>query len=126
VSEDWTECTVTSHILQTCQSKHTTLSRVPIHNTDFDSAVIPFIVHPIDNGIHAIMNASLRPAMRKYICGPGQGDLAQLDTCAEEECIPGGATSGPPPTPPQNALTSHASQYLSRKGRCRLCGFWQG
>jgi len=57
-------------------------------------AVIPFIVHPIDNGIHAIMNASLRPAMRKYICGPGQGDLAQLDTCAEEECIPGGATSG--------------------------------
>jgi fission process protein 1 len=57
-------------------------------------AVIPFIVHPIDNGIHALMNFTLRPAMRKYICGPGQGDLAQLDMCAEEECIPGQATSG--------------------------------
>lgn len=57
-------------------------------------AAIPFIVHPIDNGIHAIMNVSLRPAMRKYVCGPGQGALAQLDMCAEEECIPGGVTPG--------------------------------
>ena len=31
------------------------------------------------------MNFSLRPAMKKYICGPGQGDLADLDMC-EEEC----------------------------------------
>ncbi|KAL3145666.1 hypothetical protein ABBQ32_003201 [Trebouxia sp. C0010 RCD-2024] len=46
---------------------------------------IPFIVHPIDNGIHYLMNSSLRPAMRKYICGPGQGNLADLDMC-EEEC----------------------------------------
>lgn len=49
------------------------------------AAVIPFIVHPIDNGIHALMNFSLRPAMKKYICGPGQGNLADLDMC-EEEC----------------------------------------
>lgn len=51
----------------------------------FCSAAIPFIVHPIDNGIHYLMNSSLRPAMRKYICGPGQGNLADLDMC-EEEC----------------------------------------
>ena len=31
------------------------------------------------------MNFSLRPAMKKYICGPGQGNLADLDMC-EEEC----------------------------------------
>ncbi|KAL0044872.1 hypothetical protein WJX82_000746 [Trebouxia sp. C0006] len=46
---------------------------------------IPFIVHPIDNGIHALMNASFRPAIRKFICGPGQGNLADLDMC-EDEC----------------------------------------
>lgn len=49
---------------------------------------IPFIVHPIDNGIHALMNFSLRPAMRKYICGPGQGNLADLDMCDEECKVP--------------------------------------
>lgn len=46
---------------------------------------IPFIVHPIDNGIHALMNSSFRPAIRKFICGPGQGNLADLDMC-EDEC----------------------------------------
>lgn len=44
-------------------------------------AAIPFIVHPIDNAIHALMNITLRPAMRKYICGPGQGCLADLEMC---------------------------------------------
>lgn len=48
-------------------------------------AAIPFIVHPIDNGIHALMNASFRPAIKKFICGPGQGGLADLDMC-EDEC----------------------------------------
>ena len=42
-------------------------------------------MHPIDNGIHALMNASFRPAIKKFICGPGQGGLADLDMC-EEEC----------------------------------------
>ncbi|KAK9822783.1 hypothetical protein WJX74_008577 [Apatococcus lobatus] len=50
-------------------------------------AVIPFIVHPIDNLIHAIMNASMRPAVRKFVCGAGQGSLATLDIC-DENCIP--------------------------------------
>ena len=49
------------------------------------SAAIPFIVHPIDNGIHALMNAGFRPAIKKFICGPGQGGLADLDMC-EDEC----------------------------------------
>ncbi len=31
------------------------------------------------------MNASFRPAIRKFICGPGQGNLADLDMC-EDEC----------------------------------------
>ena len=52
------------------------------------SAAIPFIVHPIDNGIHALLNFSLRPAMRKYVCGPGQGSLAELEVCGSEECVP--------------------------------------
>lgn len=46
---------------------------------------IPFIVHPIDNGIHAIMNRTLRPAMRGHICSSGQGRLAGLQMC-DEEC----------------------------------------
>lgn len=44
---------------------------------------IPFIVHPIDNGIHALMNVTLRPAMRDYICKQQQGNLADLALCAE-------------------------------------------
>jgi fission process protein 1 len=51
-------------------------------------AAIPFIVHPIDNSIHALMNASLRPAMKKYICGPGQGSLADLTMCTDECKVP--------------------------------------
>lgn len=44
-------------------------------------AAIPFIVHPIDNTIHALLNATMRPAMRQYVCGPGQGCLADLEMC---------------------------------------------
>ncbi len=40
-------------------------------------------MHPIDNAIHALMNLTLRPAMRKYVCGPGQGALADLDMCID-------------------------------------------
>ena len=54
------------------------------------TAAIPFIVHPIDNAIHAVMNMTLRPAMRKYVCSSGQGSLAGLQMCGEEECIPPG------------------------------------
>lgn len=54
----------------------------------FSCAAIPFIVHPIDNGIHALMNLSLRPAMRKYVCGQGQGSLAGLEICGSDDCIP--------------------------------------
>ncbi|KAK9815841.1 hypothetical protein WJX72_010606 [[Myrmecia] bisecta] len=49
-------------------------------------AAIPFIVHPIDNAIHALMNATMRPAMRKYICSSG-GATAGLDVC-NESCTP--------------------------------------
>ena len=45
-------------------------------------------MHPIDNAIHAIMNATLRPAMRKYVCGSGQGSLAELQMCNSEDCSP--------------------------------------
>lgn len=51
-------------------------------------ATIPFIVHPIDNAVHALMNATLRPAMRKYVCDRG-GNLAGLALCKEEECDAG-------------------------------------
>ena len=48
-------------------------------------AAIPFIVHPIDNTVHAVMNATLRPAMRKYVCSNG-GNLAGLAVCSDEAC----------------------------------------
>lgn len=48
-------------------------------------SAIPFIVHPIDNAVHALMNRTLRPAMRKYVCERG-GTLAGLALCSEEEC----------------------------------------
>ncbi len=46
---------------------------------------IPFIVHPIDESVHAVMNVSLRPAVKKFLCGPGQGSLAGLALCADCE-----------------------------------------
>ena len=51
-------------------------------------AAIPFIVHPIDNAIHALLNLSMRPAMRKYICGQGQGAQADLAICDDECKVP--------------------------------------
>lgn len=57
-------------------------------------AAIPFIVHPIDNTIHALLNATLRPAMRRYVCGPGQGCLADLEMCTE--CKVAAAGEGTP------------------------------
>ena len=58
-------------------------------------AAIPFIVHPIDNAIHALLNFSLRPAMRKLVCGLGQGSLAELEMCGSEECVPVEAGNSP-------------------------------
>ena len=49
----------------------------------FCPAAIPFIVHPIDNLIHALMNMTLRPNMRTFVCGPGQGCLADLEMCKD-------------------------------------------
>ena len=42
---------------------------------------IPFIVHPIDGAVHALLNATLRPAMRKYICSEAGGKEAGLAVC---------------------------------------------
>ena len=44
-------------------------------------AAIPFIVHPIDAGVHAVLNATLRPAMRRYICDQAGGREAGLLIC---------------------------------------------
>ena len=46
-------------------------------------AAIPFIVHPIDAGVHAVLNASLRPAMRRYICQQAGGAEAGLAICQD-------------------------------------------
>jgi len=56
-------------------------------------AAIPFIVHPIDNAVHMLLNVTMRPAMRKYICGAGQGALANLEIC--EACLLGGEIAKP-------------------------------
>ena len=45
------------------------------------AAAIPFIVHPIDNAVHLLLNVTMRPAVRKFICGAGQGALADLEIC---------------------------------------------
>lgn len=46
-------------------------------------ATIPFIVHPIDNLIHLILNKSMRPALKSYICESAGGAKAGLDICDE-------------------------------------------
>lgn len=54
-------------------------------------AAIPFIVHPIDNTVHAILNVSMRPALRQRLCEEGQGRLAGLgicDQCSMEKDFP--------------------------------------
>jgi len=45
---------------------------------------IPFIVHPIDAAVHGVLNASLRPVLRKYICENG-GCSAGLKICMKEK-----------------------------------------
>ena len=49
-------------------------------------AAIPFIVHPIDNAIHALLNVTLRPALKRLVCEQGKGREAGLELC--EECGP--------------------------------------
>ena len=49
-------------------------------------AAIPFIVHPIDNAIHALLNVTLRPALKKFVCEQGKGKEAGLELC--QECGP--------------------------------------
>eukprot|EP00210_Caulerpa_lentillifera_P000463 g446.t1 len=49
-------------------------------------AAIPFIVHPIDATVHALLNVSMRPALRQFLCNNGQGKLAGLAIC-DEDCI---------------------------------------
>lgn len=49
-------------------------------------AAIPFIVHPIDGAVHALLNATLRPAMRKFICEGAGGKDAGLAICSSEIC----------------------------------------
>jgi fission process protein 1 len=47
-------------------------------------AAIPFIVHPLDAGVHALLNATLRPALRRYVCAAG-GAAAGLAAC--KDCV---------------------------------------
>ncbi|KAI3428478.1 hypothetical protein D9Q98_007303 [Chlorella vulgaris] len=42
---------------------------------------IPFIVHPIDAAVHAALNATLRPALRRYVCRSAGGKEAGLAVC---------------------------------------------
>lgn len=43
-------------------------------------AAIPFIVHPIDETVHAILNVSMRPFARQLLCQQG-GSIAGLKMC---------------------------------------------
>jgi hypothetical protein len=42
---------------------------------------IPFIVHPIDNAVHLLLNNTLRPYMRAVICDGAGGRSMGLDIC---------------------------------------------
>jgi hypothetical protein len=44
-------------------------------------AAIPFIVHPIDNAVHSLLNTTLRPYMRNVICDGARGRDVGLDMC---------------------------------------------
>jgi fission process protein 1 len=46
---------------------------------------IPFIVHPIDSAVHALLNASLRRYLRTYICEMKGGKIAGLPICVKCE-----------------------------------------
>lgn len=46
---------------------------------------IPFIVHPIDSGVHGVLNATLRPKMRSYICKSCGGQKAGIPACQDCE-----------------------------------------
>jgi len=46
---------------------------------------IPFIVHPIDSAVHALLNLSLRKYLRFYICESKGGKLAGLPICTKCE-----------------------------------------
>ena len=46
-------------------------------------AAIPLIVHPIDGAVHALLNATLRPALRLYICRQAGGTEAGLAICKD-------------------------------------------
>lgn len=45
---------------------------------------IPFIVHPIDASVHAALNLSLRPILRRVICSSGGAD-AGLKVCSKNQ-----------------------------------------
>lgn len=47
---------------------------------------IPFIVHPIDSGVHALLNATLRPALRRVVCKEARGCEAGLKICSSKDC----------------------------------------
>jgi len=55
---------------------------------------IPFIVHPIDTGVHAVLNSTLRPALRQYICERAGGREAGLLVC--KSCEPTKPSDGQP------------------------------
>lgn len=44
-------------------------------------AAIPFIVHPIDNAVHMLLNSTLRPYMKNVICDGARGRDAGLEIC---------------------------------------------
>ena len=46
-------------------------------------AAIPLIVHPIDTAVHALLNHSLRPLLRRHICNATGGAEAGLAICKD-------------------------------------------
>ena len=95
-------------------------------------ATIPFIVHPIDETVHAILNVSMRPALRKFLCVNGQGQSAGLKIC-DETCMKAdfpvlsGAFDSWPSLVPEcvcalqkRRISLKHSQNLLKKSLCRI------
>ena len=49
--------------------------------TSVGLATIPFIVHPIDTGVHKLLDFAIRPYVKRAICSSKEAASLGLDMC---------------------------------------------
>jgi hypothetical protein len=82
-------------------------------------AIIPLIVHPIDNAVHLLLNNTLRPTMRDMVCNNG-GSAVGLDMCSVDwkagPEAPSSNSTAPPPVVTRTAAPPSAKNGASLPG----------